>query len=115
MPPRRTAASKAGKAAPARSKAKPVTSIAFESPGQPLTAALPPARVHPLSYHYPLLIDDKAQHVALLDWFKSVEDTRTMPWRKAWIDKTQSPESDEETAQAVNCRAYEIWVSEVSK
>ena len=115
MSPRRAAGSKAGKAVPARSKAKSVTSLAFERPGQPLTAALPPARVHPPSYHHPLLLDDKTQHVALLDWFRSVEDTRTMPWRKAWIDKTQSSKSDEETAQALNRRAYEVWVSEVSK
>lgn len=115
MPPRRAASSKTGRAVPARSKAKPATSIAFEEPEQPLASALPPARVHPRSYHFPLLSDDKKQHVALLDWFKSVEDTRTMPWRKAWIDRTQFPGSDEEAAHAVNRRAYEVWVSEVSK
>lgn len=115
MPPRRAASTKAGKAIPAKSKPKPATSIEFEKPQQSLATALPPARVHPPSYHYPLLIDDKTQHVVLLDWFKGVEDTRTMPWRKAWIDRTSSSKSDEELAQALNRRAYEIWVSEVSK
>lgn len=115
MPPRRIASSKAGKASAVKSKGKPAITIAFERPEQPLATALPPARIHPSSYHYPLLVDDKTQHVALLGWFKSVEDTRTMPWRKAWIDRTQSSGSDEETAQALNRRAYEVWVSEVSK
>ncbi|KAF3039953.1 hypothetical protein E8E12_008996 [Didymella heteroderae] len=119
MPPRRSVSSKAGHAAlpkakaKAKAKAKPMTSIIIERPEQPLAAALPPGRVHTLSYHHPLLIDDKTQHDALLDWFTSVEDTRTMPWRKAWIDRTHCSASDEETAQALNRRAYEVWVSEV--
>jgi hypothetical protein len=112
MPPRRAASSKATST---RSKAKPAKSIAFERPEQPLTPALPPARLHSSSYHYPLLVDDQSHHVSLLDWFKSVEGSRTMPWRKTWVDRTQASGSDEETAQALNRRAYEVWVSEVSR
>ncbi|KAF1923317.1 DNA glycosylase [Didymella exigua CBS 183.55] len=112
MPPRRTASSKPSKAVPTKSKGKPAWSIAFEKPERPLIAALPPARAHSPSYHFPLLIDNQSQYDALLDWFKTVEDSRTMPWRKAWIDRTQTSTSGD-TDQTINKRAYEVWVSEV--
>jgi A/G-specific adenine glycosylase len=115
MPPRRAAATKAGKAASTKSKPKPATSIAFRKPHESISAALPPARAHSSSYHYPLLIDDKDRHDAFLSWFKSVEDSRTMPWRKPWIDRSQSSGSEDEKNETLNKRAYEVWVSEVSK
>ncbi|KAF8970216.1 DNA glycosylase [Flammula alnicola] len=43
--------------------------------------------------------------IALLDWYKTVHDTRKMPWRKAY-NPTLGPE---ERAQ----RAYEVWISEI--
>ncbi|XPS78470.1 hypothetical protein M3J09_010481 [Ascochyta lentis] len=113
MPPRRAATSKASKAAPSRSNLKAITSNSFDPPEEPVAAVLPPARVHSSSYHYPLLIQDKAQHDALLHWFTSVEDSRTMPWRKPWLDRSQTEGPQEKATQTLNKRAYEVWVSEV--
>ncbi|KAH9477783.1 Adenine DNA glycosylase [Psilocybe cubensis] len=42
---------------------------------------------------------------ALLSWFKTVHDTRGMPWRRAYDPNLGT----EERAQ----RAYEVWVSEI--
>lgn len=115
MPPRRAATAKASKAGSAKLSIKPTTTAIFEKPAEPIATALPPTRTHPSAYHYPLLIDDKSQHDALLSWFKGVEDSRTMPWRKAWIDPSQASGTLENTENVLNKRAYEIWVSEVSK
>lgn len=115
MPPRRAAATKANKTATTRSKPKAAPSITFVKPQEPIAATLPPARAHSSSYHYPLLIEDNTQQDALLQWFKSVEDSRTMPWRKPWLNPSQPSEPGEETAQILNKRAYEVWVSEVSE
>lgn len=115
MAPRRAVTSKVSKTAPTKARAKPSTSITFERPEQPFLAALPPTRVHSPSYHFPLLVENQSQQDALLDWFKSVEDSRTMPWRKAWIDRTQISTSEEDADQIMNKRAYEVWVSEISK
>ncbi|KZM28077.1 uncharacterized protein EKO05_0000870 [Ascochyta rabiei] len=113
MPPRRAATSKASKAASARSSLKATTSNCFERPKEPAATVLPPARAHSSSYHYPLLLDDRAQHGALLNWFKGVEDCRTMPWRKPWLDRSQDGGPEEQIKQTLNKRAYEVWVSEV--
>lgn len=43
--------------------------------------------------------------VALLRWYRTVHDTRRMPWRKPYNPSS----SAEERAQ----RAYEVWVSEI--
>lgn len=78
--------------------------------------ALPPSRVHSSSYHYPLVLDDWVNKDDLLEWFESVSKTRNMPWRKNFIgldpDHTGPQEDLEERA---NQRAYEVWVSEISK
>jgi hypothetical protein len=85
------------------------------TPKAPQSAALPPSRAHHASYHYPLLLDDKSSCDGLLSWFKGVEETRSMPWRKTWIDPKDFKGRDEELGQTLGKRAYEVWVSEVSK
>ncbi|XP_006463983.1 hypothetical protein AGABI2DRAFT_226007 [Agaricus bisporus var. bisporus H97] len=42
---------------------------------------------------------------ALLEWYATVHDSRSMPWRK--------PPEDYETIERRSQRAYEVWVSEV--
>lgn len=37
-----------------------------------------------------------------------------MPWRKKWIDPEEY-EDKEELGRVLSKRAYEVWVSEVSK
>ena len=76
--------------------------------------AVPPTRVHAQSYHWPLLLGgDGDRGAALLAWFETIEDEREMPWRKAWIDPTQSGEGGLE--ERVQRRAYEVWISEISR
>jgi len=58
---------------------------------------------------------DRAVCDALLGWFESVEETRSMPWRKKWIDPQDYNGKDEELGTVLGKRAYEVWVSEVSK
>jgi A/G-specific adenine glycosylase len=77
--------------------------------------ALPPSRVHHASYHYSLLLNDKKACDALLTWFKGVEETRSMPWRKTWIDPKDFEGKAEELGTVLGKRAYEVWVSEISK
>ncbi|KAJ4988482.1 A/G-specific adenine glycosylase, partial [Stagonosporopsis vannaccii] len=113
MAPLRATTAKVSKVASAKSKPKAATTISFEKPGEPIATALPPTRVHSTGYHFPLLSDDKSQQNALLGWFASVEDSRTMPWRKAWIDTSQQSDLTKEVKAALNKRAYEVWVSEV--
>jgi A/G-specific adenine glycosylase len=84
-------------------------------PDTPISTALPPLRAHHVSYHYPLLLDDKGACYALLNWFEGVEETRSMPWRKKWIDPTEFKGSKEDLDKLLGRRAYEVWVSEVSK
>jgi A/G-specific adenine glycosylase len=38
-----------------------------------------------------------------------------MPWRKKWIDPTEFEGRQEELGKVLGKRAYEVWVSEVSK
>lgn len=52
---------------------------------------------------------------ALLTWFEDVEETRSMPWRKKWIDPKDFEDREEELGRVLGKRAYEVWVSEVSK
>ncbi|KAL5117831.1 hypothetical protein ACEQ8H_004305 [Pleosporales sp. CAS-2024a] len=83
-------------------------------PAEPTVTCLPPiGRIHHASYHYPLLIDDKSACDALLNWFKACEETRNMPWRKAWIDPSVFDGTTEEFQKALGIRAYEVWVSEI--
>ena len=94
---------------------KIATKKGFTAPASPLSAALPPSRVHHASYHYPLLLDERAACDALLSWFESVEETRSMPWRKKWINPQEFEGKEEELGSVLGKRAYEVWVSEVSK
>jgi A/G-specific adenine glycosylase len=87
----------------------------FPIPAKPLPTALPPLRTHHASYHYPLLLRDTAACDALLSWFKGVEETRSMPWRKTWIDPQDFEGKAEELGTVLGKRAYEVWVSEISK
>lgn len=38
-----------------------------------------------------------------------------MPWRKAWINPADFEGREEELKSVLSKRAYEVWVSEVSK
>lgn len=87
----------------------------FAAPTFSQPTALPPSRAHHASYHYPLLLDDKNSCDALLTWFEGVEETRNMPWRKKWIDPKEYVGREEELGGILGKRAYEVWVSEVSK
>lgn len=113
MAPRKTPA-KASKAIMPSQKSKTIT-FTIATPEEPQSAALPPSRAHHAAYHYPLLLKDHAGCEALLDWFSTVEMTRNMPWRKPWIDPKEFEGSEEEFGKALGQRAYEVWVSEVSK
>lgn len=52
---------------------------------------------------------------ALLKWFEGVEETRSMPWRKSWIDPAEWDGREGELEGVLAKRAYEVWVSEVSE
>ncbi|KAH8725569.1 DNA glycosylase [Phaeosphaeriaceae sp. PMI808] len=99
-------------AAPKLTKAAP-TKNGFVAPDSPLPIAIPPSRVHHESYHYPLLLDDQVACDALLSWFDGVEETRSMPWRKRWINPEDFKGREEELGEVLGKRAYEVWVSEV--
>ncbi|KAL7810670.1 DNA glycosylase [Trichoderma gracile] len=78
-------------------------------------ACLPPSRQHSILYHRPLLLDKRVGsqgRKALLSWFDSVCESRSMPWRKAWVDpKTISDPA--ELRKTLEKRAYEVWISEI--
>jgi A/G-specific adenine glycosylase len=93
-----------------------VTKSAIPIPtGKTLSTAIPPLRSHNVSYHFPLLMDDCITCDALLSWFLSVEETRSMPWRKPWLDPKDFEGREKEFGDFLGRRAYEVWVSEVSK
>lgn len=76
---------------------------------------LPPARRHPIIYHRPLLLDKDGGsqgRKALLSWFHSVSESRSMPWRKAWVNPKMIPDPIE-LRQTLEKRAYEVWISEI--
>ncbi|KAF1949524.1 DNA glycosylase [Byssothecium circinans] len=111
---------------PSRRKAKPAmpskrvppskpTFTSFPKPDSPLPAAIPPARNHTLGYHYPLLLDDGKSVDALLRWFEGIEEKRSMPWRKKWIDPEifKGREGEDDLDEVLARRAYEVWVSEI--
>ena len=96
------------------SKTAKTSKTSITAPSASLVAALPPSRVHDTSYHYPLLLSGQSGCDALLSWFSGVAETRSMPWRKKWIDPDEY-EDEEELGRVLSKRAYEVWVSEVSK
>ncbi|KAF2870821.1 DNA glycosylase [Massariosphaeria phaeospora] len=113
MPPRRApqpASTRPPHASQSKSIPKPKPkphSTALAEPLKRQPTALPPARTHAASYHWPLLLNDKEGCDALLVWFEGVEEKREMPWRKKWVD----PEGVE--GRVLGRRAYEVWVSEI--
>lgn len=71
-----------------------------------------PRRQHSLSYHRPLLLDQRHNRTALLTWFDNIFTARGMPWRKAWIDPSSVADVDA-LRQQLERRAYEVWISEI--
>ncbi|EHK21183.1 uncharacterized protein TRIVIDRAFT_51858 [Trichoderma virens Gv29-8] len=75
----------------------------------------PSLRQHSVLYHRPLLLDEQVGsqgRKALLSWFDSVSQSRSMPWRKDWVDpKTISDPT--ELRKTLEKRAYEVWISEI--
>ena len=51
----------------------------------------------------------------MLRWFEGIEEARNMPWRKRWLDPSEFEGGEEEFGKLLERRAYEVWVSEVSK
>jgi len=88
----------------------------FERQGETSKAACePPTRRHNLQYHRPLLMDGKPGRKSrdeLLIWFDSVSTSRSMPWRKTWVDPTTFNDK-EELRETLKRRAYEVWISEI--
>lgn len=78
---------------------------------------LPPGRPHTLSYHTPLLLDREiglANRQKFLAWFDSVSTTRSMPWRKAWINPRDfTDDQTGELRKQLEKRAYQVWISEI--
>jgi hypothetical protein len=67
------------------------------------------------AYHYAQLLQDGAACAALLRWFGGVEESRSMPWRQRWVDPGAFEGREAQWSEVVMRRAYEVWVSEVSK
>lgn len=61
------------------------------------------------------MLDDEAASKELLRWFEGIEEARNMPWRKKWLDPAAFVGREEEFGKVLEKRAYEVWVSEVSK
>ncbi|PWN49047.1 DNA glycosylase [Violaceomyces palustris] len=75
---------------------------------------LPPSRSHRLSYHRPLLLDQRDGKEALLSWFASVSKDREMPWRKDWINPDAHGAGNQgDVMERLKKRAYEVWISEI--
>lgn len=125
--PKDQASSKPGKATAKLAKKaapKPVNAtLASLKPDRFIDAAIPPARTHASSYHYPLLLDEEGDRAEacgkLLEWFEGIEGERDMPWRKEWVDPEsfvgKTGEDDEGIEKILARRAYEVWVSEISE
>lgn len=111
MAPRKKAAATVASPNKAAKSAKAI----ITSPLTPPAVALPPSRIHSTSYHYPLILGNRSACDALLSWFNGVAETRSMPWRKAWINPADFEGREEELKSVLSKRAYEVWVSEVSK
>ncbi|KAL1839209.1 hypothetical protein VTJ49DRAFT_5947 [Mycothermus thermophilus] len=73
----------------------------------PIPTASLPSRIHPPSYHVPLLLTSPPSRTALLQWFTTHYHRRAMPWRKPFVPPTSMSRRD------LSRRAYEVWISEV--
>jgi A/G-specific adenine glycosylase len=100
---------------PATAPKPKVIKDTIQKPNSPLSTALPPSREHHSAYHFPLLMSDRGACDKLQNWYEGVEKTRSMPWRKKWIDPKDFEGREEERGGVLGKRAYEVWVSEVSK
>jgi A/G-specific adenine glycosylase len=115
MAPRKRQPTSAPKPAAPRSKPSH-PARGFDAPTAPISAvALAPLRSHTASYHYAQLLQDGGARAALLQWFEGVETTRSMPWRKKWVDPAEFTGREAQLRDVLMTRAYEVWVSEVSK
>lgn len=72
-----------------------------------------PRRIHEIDYHRPLLLDSRTGRAELLEWFNTVSSQRSMPWRKPWIDPREQANDPALLRQKLECRAYEVWISEI--
>ncbi|KAK2592332.1 hypothetical protein QQS21_009951 [Conoideocrella luteorostrata] len=74
-------------------------------------------RQHSVLYHKPLFLCESRgleHRQSLLAWFDSVSTTRSMPWRKAWINPSPSLQPDPASLRKqLERRAYEVWISEI--
>ncbi|UKZ63937.1 uncharacterized protein TrAtP1_005158 [Trichoderma atroviride] len=89
--------------------------FARDSTETPKETCLPPSRQHSIIYHRPLLLDKDVGsqgRKALLSWFHSVSESRSMPWRKSWVDPQMIPDPIE-LRTTLEKRAYEVWISEI--
>lgn len=74
--------------------------------------------IHPRSLHS--IREPATMRVALLKWYKTVENNRRMPWRKPY-DPNLGPEGRSQRAYEVcrpapsNCvrNCFQVWVSEI--
>lgn len=95
------------------SDAKPWKDILSVETRVESSTAAPPTRRHGIVYHRPLLLDSRTAREALLNWFDGVSSSRLMPWRKPWIDPHTWEGDADGLRAALECRAYEVWISEI--
>lgn len=75
-----------------------------------------PRRDHDVAYHKPLLLHGelgKRGRADLLAWYDKVNDDRSMPWRKTFVDPEDYSSSPDELRQVLTQRAYEVFISEI--
>jgi len=98
-----------------KAKCTAAVAMGITKPSAPIPPANPLSRSHTVPYHYPLLLSDTQAAENLLTWFESIEEARSMPWRKKWIDPAEFGQSSKELDSLLAKRAYEVWVSEISR
>ncbi|KAI1110138.1 DNA glycosylase [Nemania sp. NC0429] len=87
--------------------------FAVDGAASDLNPCEPPRRIHGIDYHRPLLLDSRKGRAELLEWFNTVSSQRSMPWRKPWIDPREHTNDPALLRQKLECRAYEVWISEI--
>lgn len=95
------------------SNAKPWKDIQSVDTRAESPTVIPPARVHGIIYHRPLLLDSRSAREALLNWFDGVSSSRLMPWRQPWIDPRTWKDDADGLRAALERRAYQVWISEI--
>lgn len=74
-----------------------------------------PLREHAVEYHSPLLLNGELGargRSALLSWYDGVNNNRSMPWRKPFINPADYQDKTQ-LRQALTQRAYEVFISEI--